>query len=163
MMTETKTILSESKQIALLAPAEGATAPLGLRAAFEGKSVEAASVEAQSELAALSAMAAARQGQLDSQGAARGIGLLGADPGADLAAARKAFSLGDMAKARSLADGARAAWEGANSSGQARILGGSALGIALLLLLLALIVSPRRAAAVVPVRPARRKRASSSS
>ena len=162
LMTEIKTILADSRQIALLAPAEGATAPLALRASFESKSVAAASAEAQSELAALAAMAAARQAQLDNQGAARGIGLFGADPGADLAAARKAFSLGDMAKATSLADRARAAWEGANSSGQARILGASAMGIALLLLLLALIVSPRRVAAVVPVRPARRKRASSS-
>lgn len=158
LMTETRTILAESKQIAQLAPAQGATAPLALRAAFEVESVAAASAEAQSELAALGAMSAARQAQVDSQGAARSIGLLGVDPEADLAAAQKAFALGDMARARSLADGARAAWEGANSSGQVRILGASSMGIALVLFLLALIVSPRRST-IFPVRPAKRKRA----
>lgn len=163
LIADARSVLSDSRQIALLAPMQGTTPPASLRVAFEGKSVEAASLEAQNELAALGAIAAARQAQVDSQGAARAVGLLGADPGADLAAAQNAFSQGDATKARSLADGARSAWAGANGSGQARILGGSAVAAALLLLLLAAIVSPRRAAAVLPSPPAERKRVSSSS
>jgi hypothetical protein len=162
LIVDAQTVLAESRQIALLAPAEGGIPPTALRKAFEGNSVAAASLEAQNELAALGAMVGARQGQLESQGAARVVGLFGADPAADLTAARKAFSQGDMAKAKSLADSARSAWEGANGSGQARILGASAVAVALLLLLLALIVSPRRAVAVVSNSPARRKRASTS-
>jgi hypothetical protein len=162
LIADVKTALLDSQQIAVLAPLQGTTPPATVRAAFEGKSAAAAVLEAGNELIALGSIAAARQARVDSQGAARAVGLLGADPEADLAAAQKAFSDGDPVKAKSLADGARSAWEGANSSGQARILGASALGAALLLFLLAMIVAPRRAAAVVPRPPAPRKPASSS-
>lgn len=163
LIGDAKSVLADRQQIALLAPVESLTPPTTLRAAFEGKSVAAASLEARNELAALGAIVAARQGQVDSQGAARVVGLLGADPDADLAAAQKAFSQGDVVKAASLADSARSAWEGANGSGQARIIGGSALAAALLLLVLAVIVSPRRVSTAVSSQPARGKRASSSS
>jgi hypothetical protein len=163
LIGDAKSVLADRQQIALLAPVESLTPPTTLRAAFEGKSVAAASLEARNELAALGAIVAARQGQMDSQGAARVVGLLGADPDADLAAAQKAFSQGDVVKAASLADSARSAWEGANGSGQARIIGGSALAAALLLLVLAVIVSPRRVSTAVSSQPARGKRASSSS
>lgn len=162
LLADASAVLSDSKQIAALAPIQGTTAPSTLRTAFERKSVGAASLEAHNELAALDAIAAARQAQTQSQGAARAVGLLGADPAADLAAAQKAFAQGDVTRAKSLADGSRSAWEGANSSGQARILGGSALGIALVLLVLAMIVAPRRAVAVVPSPPGPSKRAHSS-
>jgi hypothetical protein len=163
LIGDAKSVLADSQQIALLAPVESLTPPTTLRAAFEGKSVAAASLEARNELAALAAIVAARQGQVDSQGAAMVVGLLGADPDADLAAAQKAFSQGDVVKAASLADSARSAWEGANGSGQARIIGGSALAAALLLLVLAVIVYPRRVSTAVSNQPARGKRASSSS
>jgi hypothetical protein len=163
LIGDAKSVLADSQQIALLASVESLTPPTTLRAAFEGKSVAAAALEAHNELAALGAIAAARQGQVDSQGAARVVGLLGADPDADLAAAQKAFSQGDVVKAASLADSARSAWEGANGSGQARIIGGSALAAALLLLVLAVVVSPRRVSTAVSSQPARGKRASSSS
>jgi hypothetical protein len=162
LIADAKTVLADGQQIARLAPAESMTPPTTLRVAFEGQSVAVASLEARNELAALGAIVAARQGRVESQGAARAVGLLGADPEADLAAARKAFSQGDVAKAKSLADAARSAWEGANGSGEARILGASALAAALLLFLLAMIVSPRRGAAPVSSQPTRRKQASSS-
>jgi len=162
LIADARTVLADGQQIARLAPAESMTPPTTLRVAFEGQSVAAASLEARNELAALGAIVAARQGRVESQGAARAVGLLGADPEADLAAARKAFSQGDVAKAKSLADAARSAWEGANGSGEARILGASALAAALLLFLLAMIVSPHRGAAPVSSQPTRRKRASSS-
>ena len=151
-----RTVLEDSGQVASRAAVEDTSPPAALRAAFEGVSVAAASLEAQSELAALNSMAGARQAQAASQGAARAVGLLGTDPEADLAAAREAFSQGDVARARTLADSARAAWEGANGSGQVRILGAAAIAVALMLLLLAMLVSPRRAAVSGPSDPHRR-------
>jgi hypothetical protein len=73
------------------------------------------------------------------------VGLLGTDPDADLAAARKAFAEGDNDRAASLADSARSAWVGAAGAGQIRILG-TAAGSAGVLLLLALYIwtRPRR-------------------
>ena len=161
LISNVSAILADSRQIASLAPIEGTMTSTALRKTFEGTSVAAAALEVKNELAALDAIAAARQSQTESQGAARVVGLLGADPQADLAAAQKAFSQGDAVKARTLADAARAAWEGANGSGQARIFGASALALALVLLLLAMAVWPRRAPSV-PSQPPLPKRASPS-
>jgi tetratricopeptide (TPR) repeat protein len=135
LMSRARTILVQRDEIASLAAVEGTSPPATLKASFEVSGVAVASAEAADELAALGALAAARRAESESRGGTRVLGLLGADPAADLAAAKKAFASGDMAGATSLATRARSAWDRANGTGQARILGAIALLAGLLLLL----------------------------
>ena len=116
-------ILTQRDAIATEAAREQLSPPTSLRAAFEHSTIMAAGAEAGNELAVLQELSAAAQARTDSGGAARALGLLGADPQADLVSARNAFSSGDLGKAMSLATGARLAWQGANGAGQRRIFG----------------------------------------
>jgi hypothetical protein len=142
MLRQVREILGLRQEIATAAPIEGTTPPATLRTTFETVGTSAAATEAVRELSVLGELAAARQAQADNVGAARAVGLLGTDPDADLAAARKAFAEGDNDRAASLADSARSAWAGAAGAGQIRILG-TAAGAAGLLLLLALYIWTR--------------------
>jgi tetratricopeptide (TPR) repeat protein len=135
LMSQARTVLVQRDEIAALASVEGTSPPATLKASFEVSGVAVASAEAADELAALGALAAARRAESESKGGTRVLGLLGADPAADLAAAQKAFASGDMAGANSLATRARTAWDRANGTGQARIFGAIALLAGLLLLL----------------------------
>ncbi|HJX67401.1 MAG TPA: tetratricopeptide repeat protein [Candidatus Limnocylindrales bacterium] len=135
LMSQARTILVQRDEIATLAPVEGTTPPTTLEASFEVSGLAVASAEATRELAALGALAAARRAESESTGGTRVLGLLGADPEADLAAAQKAFASGDMAGATSFATSAKSAWDRANGTGQARIFGAVALLAGLLLLL----------------------------
>jgi tetratricopeptide (TPR) repeat protein len=122
-IAQARVILTQRDQIASEAAAERTTPPSTLRTAFERSGIVVASAEATGELAVLNELADARQAQTDTGGAARAVGLLGADPGADLAAAREEFSKGDLTKAMSLATRARTAWQTAIGAGEMRIFG----------------------------------------
>jgi tetratricopeptide (TPR) repeat protein len=135
LVAQAKAVLAQRDLIASSAAAAGTSAPPQLKDLFEKTGVAAASAEATTELAVLDALAAARRAESESQGGARALGLLGADPEAELTAAREAFASGDMVSAMSLAKSARSAWEGANETGQARIFGAFAILAGLLLLL----------------------------
>ncbi len=138
LISGARTVLGQREQIAQAAQAQGTSPPATLKALFEQSVVAVASAEATNELAALNAIAAARRAESESQGGARALGLLGADPAADLAAAQTAFASGDIDAALSLATSARSVWEGANGTGQARIFGAVALLAGLLMLLVVL-------------------------
>ena len=137
LLAQDRAILTQRDEIASAAATQGTNPPGTLKTMFQASGAAAASAEAATELAAVNAIAAARQAESDNRGGARAFGLLGADPQADLVAAQKAFAAGDLAKALSSANSAKAAWQGANGTGQARILGGMALLAGLLLLLVA--------------------------
>jgi tetratricopeptide (TPR) repeat protein len=138
LISRARAVLTQSEQIASAAQVEGTSPPATLKALFEQSGVAVASAEATAELAALDALAAARRAASDSQGGTRALGLFGADPQADLAAAKKAFASGNVEDALSLATTARSAWERASGTGQARIFGATALLAGLLLLLVVL-------------------------
>jgi len=123
LITQARGILAQRDAISTEAAREQVAPPTTLRTAFEHSSVLAAGAEAANELAVLQELSAARQARTDSGGAARALGLLGADPQSDLVSARNAFSSGDLGRAMSLATGARLAWQGANGAGQRRIFG----------------------------------------
>jgi hypothetical protein len=142
LLSQARGVLGLREQIDDAAASESTTAPISLQTVFQTVGTGAAVAEAKQELAALDSLAAARRAQADSKSATRAVGLLGTDPDADLAAARKAFAQGDMAKAVSLADSAQSAWAGARTVGQIRILG-TAAGTAGVLLLLALYIWTR--------------------
>jgi tetratricopeptide (TPR) repeat protein len=135
LIAQARTVLTQRDEIASIAAEEGTSAPARLKDLFEQSGVATASTEATNELAVLNALAAARRAESEGQGGARALGLLGADPQADLTAAQQAFASGDMARALSLANSARSAWEGANGTGQVRIFGAVAILAGLLLLL----------------------------
>jgi hypothetical protein len=138
LISQARTVLIQREQIMAAAQVEGTSPPSTLKALFEQSGVVVASAEATDELAALDALAAARRAESESQGGARALGLFGADPQADLAAAKKAFASGDVEVALSHATSARSSWERANGTGQARIFGATALLAGLLLLLVVL-------------------------
>jgi hypothetical protein len=142
LLGQVRTVLTMRRQIDDAAPNEDTTPPATLRTIFERVGTAAALAEAEQELAALDSLSAARRAQANSEGAARAVGLLGIDPEADLASARKVFAAGDIATAHSLAESARSAWAGATGVGQVRILG-TAAGTAGVLLLIALFIWTR--------------------
>ena len=134
LMTQAREVLERRDRIDAAASAEQATPPGTLQTLFEQTGVSAADAEAASELAALDAITAARQAEVASRGGAGALGLIGADPAADLQSALGAFSSGDMGRARSFANSAEAAWAGAGSAGQVRLFGSLAIVGGLLLL-----------------------------
>jgi tetratricopeptide (TPR) repeat protein len=144
-MTEARVVLAERDEIATSAATEQTIPPPTLRQKFERSGLIAASSEASTELAALGALAAARQARTDNVGAARVVGLIGTDPQADLALARDAFARGDLPGAISLATSARQAWQGADDTGQMRIFGSVCVLVGLLILI-GLVVWRRRSA-----------------
>ena len=144
-INEARVVLAERDEIAASAATEQTAPPPTLKEKFERSGLVAASSEATTELAALDTLAAARQARTDNGGAARAVGLIGADPQADLTAARDAFAKGDLPGTISLATSARHAWQGADDTGQMRILGSVCL-LAGLLILLGLVVWRRRSA-----------------
>jgi tetratricopeptide (TPR) repeat protein len=135
LVTQARGILAQRDQIATEAATEQTKPPPALQTAFEQSGLVVASLEATNELAVLDELSAARQAGTDSEGAAPAVGLLGADPEADLNSARAAFSKGDLNRAASLANSARSAWQSANGAGQVRIFGSLAVLAGALLLL----------------------------
>jgi hypothetical protein len=143
LLAQVRGVLLSRAQIEEGSAEEATSPPPTLRIAFEELSTAAAQTEASRELGVLDQLAAARQARTSSDGAARLVGLLGADPDAQLAAAREAFAGGDLDEAANLAAAARSAWTGAAGSGQVRLFG-AAMSLAGLLLLLMVHVSRRR-------------------
>jgi tetratricopeptide (TPR) repeat protein len=137
-MGQARTTLATAAQIATQSVQEGTTVPGNLKSAFEAGLVRGTD-EANAELAALRSMEGARQAEADQHGAARGLGLLGADPGADLDRARAAFSAGNIPAAQAFASEAWSEWAGAAGAGEIRILGATLGGAGVLLLLAVLI------------------------
>lgn len=134
LISQARGILADRDQIAVEAVTQGTTPPPGLRIAFEESGIAAASSEAAQELAVLGDISSADQARTANGGAARDLGLIGADPQADLTAARRAFAAGDLSGAAQLAVRARNAWQSANSAGQIRIAGSLSLLLGGLLL-----------------------------
>lgn len=133
-ISQARGVVAQRDQIVAQSATEQTTPPANLKSAF-GHSLSDATAEAAAELAVLQEMTAARVARTDNVDAARGLGLLGSDPAADLTAAREAFASGDITRARALASRARIAWQSAGNAGQARIFGGVCLLVGILLLL----------------------------
>jgi tetratricopeptide (TPR) repeat protein len=144
---QARNLLSQRDQIVAGAATEQTTAPPTLRAAFEHSGIVVATAEASAELAVLNELSAARQARTQNGDAARALGLIGADPEADVVAAREAFAKGDTARALTLATNARTAWQSAAGAGQARIFGALCVLVGILLLGAMTFMSRRTAAA----------------
>ncbi len=132
-LDEARQVLRQRALIDSGAATELTTPPATLERVFENGSALAAASEARSEVAALGDLAAARQAQTANKDAS-GF-LIGADPNAQLAAAREAFARGDLQAAVSQAQSAQKAWAGGYAAQLVRLLGLLAGSLGLLLLL----------------------------
>ncbi len=116
-------VLAERGRITSQAEVLGLGVPATLRQAFEGTdggALDAASLEANAELATLDQIQEASRALADEPDLIEALGLIGADPSGDLAAAGSAFESGDLASADQAAGRAAATREGATYAGQLR-------------------------------------------
>jgi hypothetical protein len=145
-MTEADAVLALRKQVDDAAAALGLEPDRGLKTAYEGATngFDAATSLANSELAALTAMADAKAKVETEPDPLARIGLIGEAPAASYAAARDAFSRGDVDAARTSAAAASALVTGAAAVGQGRLILAIAVAVALLVLLLIIAIAARR-------------------
>ena len=141
-MTESRTLLEARDDLAVAAAVAGLEPPPNLRTTFEAGDMEAATAEAQVERAIVDQIVAAEAaGAATSSSWLVRVGLLGQDPIGELAAARAAFSAGDLSAAQARAIGAREAWAAASDLGGLRLR--SILALLLVLVLAALLLATR--------------------
>jgi hypothetical protein len=128
-LADVRFLLSQRDRINAAASAIDVVPPPTLRQKFEGDAgLQAARSEAAAELATLSGLASASRAGSTEPGALAWIGLLAAQPRADLAAARDAFEAGDLPVADDHAQAALQARSGAEDAGRQRVaIGGGAL------------------------------------
>jgi hypothetical protein len=152
LMDQAREVIDDRARLEARSEAVGTTLPGTLEAAFEGDAGPAtAAAEADALAAALvyleqATVAEAAEGAADAPDLQVRVGLMGEEPEADLAAARRAFAAGDLESAADLAASAQLTWEAAASVGWQRILGalGVGLAIATVLALLVLAIRSRR-------------------
>jgi hypothetical protein len=149
MLAAADSVLDDRDAIAADARAVGLTPPGALETAFEGRGgFAAAADEAESELAAIDRYASAAAASRNDRGPLGWLGLLGAQPGVQLEAARSAFAAGDLAASVAASDAARTIWTTAADVGRNRLLALLAGGAALLLAV-SLVVGKIRSRATV--------------
>lgn len=118
-----RVVLDARDQIESAADELGLTPPGGLREAFEGDDgLAAARDQADQEIEVLAAIDTASERLSENESLLESIGLLGADPEADLDAAREGFEADQLDDAAADADRALAARVGAEEAGQTRVL-----------------------------------------
>jgi hypothetical protein len=117
-----RAVLEQRDRIASEAAALGLIPPSSLRTAFErAGGLEAAVQEAVAERDAIAAVRAALASRPSQPDLAQQVGLLGAEPEADVAEARAAFAAGRLDETEQAAERARQAWLSAPGLGRNRI------------------------------------------
>ena len=129
-------VIDQRESIARAAAAAGLQPPAALRRAFEGTAgVAAAAAEAVTEQAVIDAFDGVVANEPRNPGALAQIGMLGADPAAEIAAARMAFAAGDLDAAISHARSAQAVWADAAELGGRRVISAATMAFAIVVLL----------------------------
>ena len=150
-------VIDQRGSIARAAAAAGLQPPAALRRAFEGTTgVAAAAAEAVTEQAVIDAFDGVVANEPRNPGALAQIGMLGADPAAEIAAARMAFAAGDLDAAISHARSAQAVWADAAELGGRRVISAATMAFAIVVLLW-LLVRRRRTPQLRIVRHAHRQ------
>jgi hypothetical protein len=138
LMAGARAVLARRGDVEGAAAAAGLALPNRLETAFESSDgVAAANDEADAELSTIEAIVAAANARPSSTTPLEQLGLVGASPDDELAAARAAFTKGDLSAAARGAASARSSWTGAGDAGLNRALAAVAT---LLLIVLALVV-----------------------
>lgn len=129
-------VIDQRESIARAAAAAGLQPPASLRGVFEGTAgVGAAAAEAVTEQAVIDAFDAIVAGEPIDPSAVTQIGMIGADPLADVVAARAAFRAGDLDATISHAQSARAVWADAADVGGRRVISAATMAFAMVVLL----------------------------
>lgn len=129
-------VIAQRESIAREAAAAGLQPPSALRRAFEGTAgVAAGAAEAVTEQAVIDVFDAVSAGRPTNPGAIAQIGMIGADPQAEIAAARAAFRAGDLDATINHAQSARAVWADAAAVGGRRVISAATMAFAIVVLL----------------------------
>lgn len=122
LMADARTVLAQRTAVEARAARDGLTVPDTMRRLFESGSLADASTEAEAELNAMLSLESAIGARHDDPDILSRIGLLGADPEADLAQAKTAFASGQLDATLVAADAAFLAWDGSWQEGRRRAL-----------------------------------------
>jgi hypothetical protein len=145
LLADAEAVLSQRDAVAAAAAAAGLTRPDALRVAFEGEAgLSAAMAEAATEIAVIGRISEAATARIAEPDLAAHVGLIGADPEADIAAARAAFAEGDLDGAIAHADRAGSAWTAVPELARRRIISAALLTLAGLLLVAVIVQRLRR-------------------
>ncbi len=129
------TVLEARERLATRARAAGLALPETLREHFESGAFDAALVEAKAETEAVTSIATAAAARPATTDFLQAIGLVGAEPIEDLAAASAALTSGDPDAAVAAAARAETAWRTAADVGRQRVFGATLGGLAIVLLM----------------------------
>jgi hypothetical protein len=121
LLTGLGQLLDQRDLIDAGASAAGLVPPATLEGAFEQGAIATGVTEAANELQVIQAIGVASAAEPQAPSLIDDVGLLGADPDADLAAAGVAFGAGDMSTARDDALAADEAWSQAADTGGFRV------------------------------------------
>jgi hypothetical protein len=151
LMADVRTVLAQRNAGAELAASEGLRMPNVMQGLFESGSIAEASAQAESERTAILAVRRAEEARSPDDDLLSRIGMLGGNPGRDVAQAREALETGDLDAALASAERAHRAWTVAPEEGRRRALLALA-AMATLLVLGSAVVSNRRRSRRTPVR-----------
>jgi hypothetical protein len=144
-IAQARALLSDRDELDARAAAAGLVPPGAIRASYAAGDLGVASAGAAAERTAIERIEAAAAARPAQPGWLGQLGLFGAEPDADLQAARSAFAQGDMVGAASSAAAAETTWRSADDVGRGRVLGIVAILLALVLMAGLLVGSHRRA------------------
>ena len=145
LMDGAASVLELRSRVEAAAADAGLAAPETLRETFEDDDgFEDAVAEAGAELQVIEQYAAAVGRRPAATTPLMELGLIGETPEADLAAAREAFSRGDLAASTEASDEAAASWLNAEPAGQRRAFSLASIVVALLFVVTLFVVSVRR-------------------
>ena len=122
LMADARTVIAQRTALEGQAARDGITLPDDVRASFQSGAFAAASARAEAERQAIVSVEAAAGARAPGDDPLSVIGSLGANPDADLAAARAAVTAGDLDGATEAAARADRAYAGASDEGRRRVL-----------------------------------------
>ena len=143
-MADARIVLSQRDALDALAARDGLTLSDSIRPLFESGSLADASARVAAERNAVLSIAQADGSRAADDDVLSRIGMLGAQPDADLAAARASLASGDVGAALAGANHAYGAWTGAWQEGRRRAMLAFAAIAALLILVSAAGLARRR-------------------
>jgi hypothetical protein len=148
--------LAERASLEVAAATAGLALPGTMRQLFESGNFASAVTEAQAERAAIAAIGEAAASGTTAKDLETTVGMIGANPDADLARAKAALAAGDTTGATAAAATASRTWADAHFEGRRRLLMGIATVAALGVLVLSLLSHLRGPGRFRLERPARR-------
>jgi hypothetical protein len=144
LLADARTVIAQRDAVRQLAEHDGVTLPDAMRPLFESGALADASAVAEAQRNAILSVAQAAASRSADDDLLSRIGMVGAQPEADLAAARVALASGDTDAALAASQSALGAWTGAWGEGRRRAMLALAAVAAILVLVSAMTAAWRR-------------------